>query len=91
MRRPYALTAAGILGVYTLMRLLLLWRMPHFVDEGTFARWTFDAYTDPGARFESLTDGYGPLLPWVAAGFMKFGAAPLTAIRWVSFCAGIVT
>jgi hypothetical protein len=91
MCRPYALTAVGILGIYTLMRLLLLWRMPHFVDEGTFARWTFDAYTDPGARFESLTDGYGPLMPWVAAGFMKLGAGPLTAIRWVSFCAGLVT
>ena len=88
--RPEAIAAGAILAFYILTRLLLLWRMPHFIDEATHAKWTFDAYHDPAARFESLTQAKEPLLIWLAAGFMKLGANPLTAIRWVSFFAGLL-
>src|SRR4051812_40953294 len=89
--RPEALAAGGIVLVYVVTRLLLLWRMPHFIDEATHAGWTYDAFHHPADRFESLTQGKEPLLVWLAAGFMKLGANPLTAIRWVTFFAGLLT
>src|SRR5215212_10143041 len=84
--RPEAIAAGAILAFYLLTLLLLLWRMPHFIDEGTYSKWTYDAYHDPAARFKSLTtSAREPLHFWLGAGFMKLGANPLTAIRWVSF------
>src|SRR3954454_14716706 len=89
--RPEAIAAGAIVAFYLLTRLLLLWRMPHFIDEATYSKYTFDAFHNPAARFESLTTGKEPLLIWLGAGFMKLGANPLTAIRWVSFFAGLLT
>src|SRR5947208_6022040 len=90
-KHPEALAAAGIVVLYFVTRLLLLWRMPHFIDEATHAGWTYDAFHHPADRFESLTQAKEPLLVWLATGFMKLGANPLTAIRWVTFSAGLLT
>ncbi|MFL5884376.1 MAG: glycosyltransferase family 39 protein [Thermoleophilaceae bacterium] len=90
-KRPEALAAGGIVLLYVVTRLLLLWRMPHFIDEATHAGWTYDAFHHPADRFESLTQAKEPLLVWLATGFMKLGASPLTAIRWVTFFAGLLT
>src|SRR5689334_1002358 len=88
---PEAVAAAAIALLYVVTRLLMLWRMPHFIDEATHAGWTYDAFHHPAARFESLNEGKEPLLVWLGTGFMKLGANPLTAIRWVSFFAGLLT
>jgi hypothetical protein len=46
---------------------------------------------DPAQRFQFLADGKPPLFNWVSMLFVWGGLKPLTAVRLVSVCAGLVT
>ncbi len=77
--------------MYAVTRLVLLWRFPPHVDESLFASWTLRGFESPDARFVPLTSGQQPLLEWLGMGFMRLGVEPLTAVRLVSFFAGLGT
>jgi 4-amino-4-deoxy-L-arabinose transferase-like glycosyltransferase len=93
--RPHAVSvaaaSAGVLAFFLLTRLLLLWRFPPFFDESLYANWAAQAHDSANERFVALANGKLPLLPWLGAAVMEFGAEPITAVRLVSFVCGLVT
>lgn len=90
-RNPGVRWWTAIVGAYFLTRLLLFWRFPVFWDEGFYAVQAQNSHDFSAARFSELLDGKGPLLNWISAAFVGFGATPLGAIRMVSLIAGIST
>jgi 4-amino-4-deoxy-L-arabinose transferase-like glycosyltransferase len=90
-RRNALVSAAGIGGLYALLRGLRIAWFPPFLDEGIYARWTRTVFEDPHQRFIALANGKEPLLTWLAAAAMKTGLGPLGAQRAVSVVAGAVT
>lgn len=79
------------MALYVLTRLGLLWRFPPFWDESFYGVEGQTAFDDPAQRFAALTDGKGPLLDWTSALLIGQGFHPLTAVRTVSFLAGMIT
>ena len=91
-RQALALGYAGVVLVYVVTRLLLVWRFPVHVDEATFATWTLNGRTyGDTALFQALANGQQPLLEWLGVAWMHAGVEPVTALRLVSFIAGGLT
>jgi 4-amino-4-deoxy-L-arabinose transferase-like glycosyltransferase len=86
-----ALLGTGLVGLFAVTRLALLWRFPPFTDEALYAQWAWQGYQVPEDRFLALATGKEPLLPWAAMGWIRLGAGPITAVRLVSVAAGLVT
>ncbi len=85
------MAGVAIVLFYVGTRLALVWRFPPHVDESLFATWTFLGFEEPDQRFLALTHGQQPLLEWAGMGLIWLGAAPLIALRLVSFLSGLAT
>jgi 4-amino-4-deoxy-L-arabinose transferase-like glycosyltransferase len=88
---PGVLACAAIVGFYVVLRLLLVWRFPPFLDEALYSLWAIQAFEDRQYLFISLAEGKEPLLTWLGLGWMSLGVEPLTALRLVSVASGLVT
>jgi 4-amino-4-deoxy-L-arabinose transferase-like glycosyltransferase len=91
MGRRARIAVGAIAVLYVVTRLGLLWRFPPFWDESFYGVEGQTAFDDAAQRFAALTDGKGPLLDWSSALLIGQGFHPLTAVRTVSFLAGLVT
>lgn len=73
------------------LRLFDLTRIPVFVDEAIYIRWSQVMRNEPTLRFLPLSDGKQPLFMWVTIPFLKIVIDPLVAGRAVSILAGFIT
>lgn len=80
-----------LVGVYLVLTLTNLTKLPIFVDEALYLRWAQIAWHDASWRFISLTDGKQPLYIWFVIPFMKFISDPLVAGRTASVIAGLAS
>lgn len=85
------LALGGIYLTYLVSRLFLIWRLPVFWDEGFYAAQAQTGLDLPGQRFQFLADGKPPLFNWASIVMVDLGFAPVTAVRMVSFLAGLAT
>jgi hypothetical protein len=90
-RRPAVLALVAVVAVFLATRLAILWRFPPFLDESLYASWAKEIHDSGQNRYVPLANGKLPLLPWLGAVVMWFGAAPLTAVRLVSLGSGLVS
>jgi 4-amino-4-deoxy-L-arabinose transferase-like glycosyltransferase len=90
-RSPVVWALAAILAFFLATRLALLWRFPPFLDEANYAVWAKDVHDSGEDRFIALANGRGPLFSWLGALVIWLGAAPLTAVRLISICSGLVS
>lgn len=81
----------ALYSLYLLSRLWLMQRAPIFWDEAFHAVQAQTGLDDPAQRFQFVADGKPPLFNWVSIGLVDLGLDPLTAVRTVSFLAGLVT
>jgi dolichyl-phosphate-mannose-protein mannosyltransferase len=90
-RRPAVWALAAIVAIFLATRLAILWRFPPFLDESLYASWAKEIHDSGQNRYVPLSNGKLPLLPWLGAVVMWLGAAPLTAVRFVSLGSGLVS
>jgi len=76
---------------YFALTTLSLTKLPIFVDEALYLRWSQIAWHDVSWRFISLTDGKQPLYIWLVIPFMKLIRDPLFAGRMASVVSGYFT
>ena len=81
----------GLSLLYLLVVTINLTKLPIFVDEAIYLRWSQIAWHDASWRFISLTDGKQPLYIWFVVPFMKLIADPLFAGRMASAVSGLGT
>jgi 4-amino-4-deoxy-L-arabinose transferase-like glycosyltransferase len=77
-----------IILTYLLLNLTNLTKLPIFVDEALYLRWSQIAGSDPSWRFISLTDGKQPLYVWLVIPFLRLIEDPLAAGRAASVFSG---
>ncbi len=84
---------AGLLAVvvFFALRLPFLTRIPVFVDEAIYIRWSQIMRNEPSLRFLPLSDGKQPLFMWATMPSLKLFADPLVAGRMVSIFAGLLS
>lgn len=87
--RALAYALGGLLVLYLLTRLSLLWRFPAYFDETFYAHEVPIALHQPTQRFISLQDDKGPLFIWLAFLPYKLGFSPLTSVRIVAQLSGL--
>ncbi len=80
-----------LVGFYLVINLLNLTKLPIFVDEALYLRWSQIAGSDPSWRFISLTDGKQPLYVWLVIPFLRLISDPLAAGRTASVFSGLFT
>jgi 4-amino-4-deoxy-L-arabinose transferase-like glycosyltransferase len=90
-RRGVALAVIAIVGVYIVTRVSFITRFPYFLDEGTYADFTYQGAHSLSDLFVSLTIGREPLQIWLGIPFVKLGFNPLNALRIVSMLSGLLT
>ena len=73
------------------LRLPSLTRIPVFVDEAIYIRWSQVMRNEPSLRFLPLSDGKQPLFMWATMPSLKIFSDPLVAGRMVSVIAGIMS
>ena len=73
------------------LRLPSLTRIPVFVDEAIYIRWSQIMRSEPSLRFLPLSDGKQPLFMWATMPSLKIFSDPLVAGRMVSVIAGIMS
>ncbi len=73
------------------LRLPSLTRIPVFVDEAIYIRWSQIMRNEPSLRFLPLSDGKQPLLMWATMPSLKIFSDPLVAGRMVSVFAGLLS
>ncbi len=73
------------------LRLFDLTRIPVFVDEAIYVRWSQIMRSEPSLRFLPLSDGKQPLFMWATMPSLKVFTDPLVAGRLVSVLAGLVS
>ena len=73
------------------LRLFDLTRIPVFVDEAIYIRWSQIMRNEPSLRFLPLSDGKQPLFMWATMPSLKLFTDPLIAGRLVSVFAGLVS
>lgn len=78
----------ALIGVYFALNLPNLTKLPIFVDEALYLRWSQIAGSDPSWRFISLTDGKQPLYVWLVIPFLRLIEDPLAAGRAASVFSG---
>lgn len=75
--------------LFLFFRLYSLNKVPVFVDEAIYVRWSQVMRTEPTLRFLPLSDGKQPLYMWVTIPALKFISDPLIAGRIVSVFTGL--
>lgn len=87
-----ALWLAGLatlcLALFCFFRLYHLDKVPVFVDEAIYIRWSQVMKAEPTLRFLPLQDGKQPLFMWATIPFFKLVSDPLIAGRLLSVLAG---
>lgn len=73
------------------LRLFNLNRIPVFVDEAIYVRWSQIMRHEPSLRFLPLSDGKQPLFMWMTMPSLKLCNDPLVAGRMVSVFAGVMS
>lgn len=73
------------------LRLINLTRIPVFVDEAIYIRWSQIMRNEPSLRFLPLSDGKQPLFMWATMPALKYISDPLVAGRFVSAVAGLIS
>lgn len=73
------------------LRLPSLTRIPVFVDEAIYIRWSQIMRNEPSLRFLPLSDGKQPLFMWATMPSLKLFSDPLVAGRMVSVVAGVMS
>jgi predicted membrane-bound mannosyltransferase len=68
-----------------------LTRLPVFVDEAIYVRWSQVMRAESTLRFLPLSDGKQPLFMWITIPFLKVFSDPLMAGRFVSVMTGMAT
>jgi 4-amino-4-deoxy-L-arabinose transferase-like glycosyltransferase len=88
-----SLVAAGvaIVAVYMTTRLAFVSGFPYFLDEATYAGFTWDGSRSLEDLWVSLTIGREPLQIWLGIPLVEVGVNPLTAMRVVSIVSGLLT
>ncbi len=74
--------------LFLFFRLYSLNKIPVFVDEAIYVRWSQVMRTEPTLRFLPLSDGKQPLFMWLTMPALKFISDPLVAGRTISVLAG---
>src|SRR3954470_5961302 len=85
------IVAAAILGAYVVSRALFIARFPYFLDEGTYAVFTYEGANSLHDLFISYTIAREPLMFWLGIPWVKLGINPLDAVRIVSAISGLLT
>lgn len=75
---------------YFFSRLYQLVKIPVFVDEAIYVRWSQVMRSEQTLRFLPLSDGKQPLFMWATIPFLKIFSDPLSAGRFVSVIAGLI-
>ncbi|OGD70750.1 hypothetical protein A3A84_03625 [Candidatus Collierbacteria bacterium RIFCSPLOWO2_01_FULL_50_23] len=75
--------------VFLALRLPAFTRIPVFVDEAIYIRWSQIMRNEPSLRFLPLSDGKQPLFMWATMPSLKLFHDPLVAGRMVSVGAGL--
>lgn len=75
--------------VFLALRLPFLTKIPVFVDEAIYIRWSQVMRNEPSLRFLPLSDGKQPLFMWATMPALKVFQDPLVAGRIVSVAAGL--
>lgn len=91
LTRKDILKLALIIILYLGLTSLNITKLPIFVDEALYLRWSQIAWHDASWRFISLTDGKQPLYIWFVIPFMKFISDPLLAGRIAAIVSGLAT
>lgn len=73
------------------LRLLSLTRIPVFVDEAIYVRWSQVMRAESTYRYLPMTDGKPPLFMWLNAISLDYFTDPLVAGRMISVLAGLVS
>ena len=81
----------GIVILYLGLTTYNLTKLPIFVDEALYLRWSQIAWKDASWRFISLTDGKQPFYIWFVIPFLKVFKDPLYAGRLASVVSGLFT
>lgn len=89
--RALWLALGAVVAAYVATRLALVWRFPVFSDEAAYAGWAQRVHDSPADRFVSLANGKEPLLTWLGAVLISLHVGSVTALRLVSFAAGLVS
>ena len=85
---PILLFVLAVLGFF-IYRLIDLNKIPVFVDEAIYVRWSQVMRAESTLRFLPLSDGKQPLFMWATIPFLKVISDPLIAGRLVSVVAGL--
>jgi 4-amino-4-deoxy-L-arabinose transferase-like glycosyltransferase len=83
--------AALVVVVYVATRLAFADGFPYFLDEGSYAGFTWDGSHSLKDIWISLTIGREPLQIWLGIPLVELGVNPLTAMRAVSVVSGLLT
>jgi 4-amino-4-deoxy-L-arabinose transferase-like glycosyltransferase len=89
-RLPLLISLLALILFFSL-RLVTLTRIPVFVDEAIYIRWSQIMRNEPSLRFLPLSDGKQPLFMWATMPALKFISDPLVAGRIVSLFAGLIS
>lgn len=89
LRLPISLLFVSIV-LFVAFRIFDLTRIPVFVDEAIYIRWSQIMRNEPSLRFLPLSDGKQPLFMWATMPSLKIFSDPLVAGRMVSFFAGAI-
>lgn len=73
------------------LRLSFLTKIPVFVDEAIYVRWSQIMRNEPSLRFLPLSDGKQPLFMWATMPSLKVFSDPLAAGRMVSVFTGLIS
>src|SRR3989338_11001821 len=77
--------------LFIAFRVFDLTRIPVFVDEAIYIRWSQVMRNEPSLRFLPLSDGKQPLFMWATMPSLKIFSDPLVAGRMVSVFAGLLS
>ena len=77
--------------VFFALRLPFLTKIPVFVDEAIYIRWSQIMRNEPSLRFLPLSDGKQPLFMWATMPALKIISDPLIAGRAISILAGLIS
>lgn len=89
-KKPFFIFFLALI-VFFGLRLPSLTRIPVFVDEAIYIRWSQVMRNEPSLRFLPLSDGKQPLFMWATMPSLKLFSDPLVAGRMVSVFAGIIS
>lgn len=89
-KKPFLILLSALI-VFFGLRLASLTRIPVFVDEAIYIRWSQIMRHEPSLRFLPLSDGKQPLFMWATIPSLKLFNDPLVAGRMVSVFAGVMS